>query len=225
MIGSKEDPGDSLHRVCMYALGELWFKGMRPSLPMAYCIEGSWVRYPGPGWWSDKDRLSRDQATPLIILMGYTSKKLLFIFLLKHILRLGFFTNTRRNGATRLNHGTDKYAGHPEDGQYDYSWKLPDFITLEFIAIYIRACGFWFLYPILCILDLETLLSSILWKYRKGTDVLNHLIASTYFINKYPTPTSLLAYRLIDRVAFNEKMSYYFNRIGLMEMYRLWRFK
>ena len=231
VIGHKEDPGDSLHRTCMLFLGFHWFVDKwyhLPSMTLARFYHGNdlYIRHPSPGWWSEPDRLSRDQATPLVIslsVFGYDGY--LRGFFLSHLKRFGFMTNTRRNGATKELHGTDKYLGHPEDGQYDYSWKLPDFIGPEFISVYIRAFNCWWLYPLLVICDVETLIGSLLWRYsKKGqTDVLNHMIVCEYANRVLPTPTGWLAKKLNDPDQFNRNLFYYFNRIGMPEMGELWR--
>ena len=227
-VGRKEDAGDSLHRACMWLLGEVWFRNIAPAAALNLLkyqhTNGSWSRHPSEGWWADGDRLSRDQATPLVIALSECYPKyILWDFFIQHFKRGFFFFNTRKNGATLNNHGTDKYYGHPKDGQYDYAWKLPDPPGAEFFAIYIRALRIWWLYPMLLILDLETLIGSVIWKFKTGqTDVLNHMIVCEYATRVYKTPLSILAKRLNSKDQFNANLEYYFNRVGLIEMAKLW---
>lgn len=227
IVGTKEDPGDSLHRFSMYLLGSAWFSGSHPNplKLLSYKLGKNWVRHPSPGWWSDPDRLSRDQSTPLVICLAeFFQGRLLREFFFNHLKRGFFFTNTRKNGATIHNHGHFKYGPHEPDYVYDYSWKMPDFIGPEFLAIYIRAFGLWWLYPLLCIFDLETLIGSIHWRFKADqTDVLNHLIVCEYGTRKLPTPISILARKLISKDDFNRKMHYYFGRVGLLPMFELWK--
>jgi hypothetical protein len=210
----------------MYLLGSVWFKGIAPNPVdvLRYRLGGAWVRHPSEGWWSDGDRLSRDQSTPLVIVLSeFFSRRLLRRFFFQHLRRFFFFTNTRRNGATMGNDGEEKYPGRPEWGKHNYSWKVPDFIGFEFLAIYIRAFRAWWFYPLLLIFDLETLISSVLWWYRdRDTDVLNHIIVCNYATRVYPTPISKLAKRLNKYELMKSKMDHYFDRVGLPEMSRLW---
>ena len=230
-VGSKEDPGDSLHRVCMLMLGQLWYGDKAyaefngPSKLTKYKKHGSFVRHPSPGWWSHNDRLSRDQSTPLVILLSElklndTLKK----FYMEHMKRFFLFTNTRRNGATLENHGKRKWPGHSTNKDiYNYTPKIPDVAGPEFLAIYIRALDAWYLYPLLFILDLETVIGTIIRVFKKNdTDVLNHLIISRYMIMKYPTPWSYIVRLINKQIPMRKHMEYYFNRIGMIEMVGLW---
>lgn len=231
LVGSKEDPGDSCHRTCMYYLGIILFlseewlfrhKASRAITQLCYDYPNSiYVRHPSSGWWSDPDRLSRDQATPLVILMSIVNKRKLWHFFWAHLSRGFFFWNTRRNGATPYNHGKPKHPGDPNSTLYDYTKKLPD-IGLSFISLYIRTLRLWPLYPLLYILDLEHLISSILWYFKKETDILNHLIVTQYSNLVYPTLWSWLALKLLNKSDVNDKLESYFNRVGMPEMAQLW---
>ena len=234
IIGRNEDPGDSCHRTCMWFLGQYWFRnkiinGMGIMFSQLECRNKAhhYRRHPSPGWWSECNRLSRDQATPLVIAFvvfkyRYRLKK----FLLYHFFRLGFFTNTRRNGATPTNHGLYKYGPNtPGNERHNYNWKLPDFITPEFIGIYIRGFKFYPLYPFLLLADLYTLLSSILWRFKKEDDILNHTIVCEFITRYSPTPLALLAKKINSKRETNLKMFNYFRRVGLLEMAQLWEYK
>jgi len=94
LVGSKEDPGDSCHRTCMYHTGLKWFKNIIYHRSILFIVIG--FRHPSPGWWRDLDRFSADQATAFVIFLsevGYYSA--LKLFFKRHFSRCGFFTNTR----------------------------------------------------------------------------------------------------------------------------------
>lgn len=230
LVGSKEDPGDSIQRTYMYRLGMLWFA--RESIltgfhMMLRCSKGNYKRHAANGWWSDCDRMSRDQMTSVVIWLAETKHNVLFKeFYVELLKRFGFFTNTRRNGATKENHGKRKWPNHPTNfSKYDYSKKIADFVTLKFLAIWIRGANAWYLRPLLYLLDLEALIGTIRHNKTKESDVLNHLICSHYFIRKYPTIISKFSYRLINREVFNRKLDTYFKRVGLEPMCELWKFR
>ena len=100
-------------------------------------------------WYSDCDRLSIDQGSALVIGMGFLRLNgRLRGFLWEQVKRFGFMTNTRGNGAL-----AEK--------------QIPDFgFRPEMIAHYIRGFRIKWLLPILWACDLETLGSSILWRFR-----------------------------------------------------------
>lgn len=230
IFGNKEDKGDSCHRTCMYALGQLFFKNKRLNFPVTSLQDPrdkySYLRHPDRwGWWADSDRFSRDQATPLVICLGeYGHLSRLRKFFIRHILRLGFMTNTRRNGVWKDEAEHRRKA--PDWKPWNYSWKLPDYCFLEFWGLYIRAFRAWYLYPLLYICDLETLLGSIIWKYKdKDEDVLNHLIVTTYINRVYPTFVGRRSYKIIDKHKFNTNLQSYFERVGASEMAKLWFMK
>lgn len=154
-------------------------------------------RYPDPSYWGGlSDRLSRDQCVPNVVAMGYCSTEAarnpsthLWSFFKAHLKRaLLFTTNTRNN-----------WAWPPGDPRYnadDYRWKLPDITFGSFHALYIRAFRNKWLYPLLLILDLDLLGSSILKAFIKDptqNDDLNHLMCQYQAEVSMPTPWSKLA--------------------------------
>lgn len=174
--------------------------------------KGIYCRHPDPEkWYSDFDRLSRDQATPMVIAMGlYGMKKRLFWFLLKHILRLGFFTNTKRNGIYKNEDEHTRKA--PGWLKWDYSWKLPDIAGPEFWGFYIRGFRLFPLYPLLFVCDLGTLIGSLIRRFNDDVDVLNHVCASVYAQHIMPTPISWLVSKVNSADELSWKMKTYFRR-------------
>lgn len=174
--------GDSAHRVGFIKLGLEFLRSEGLEVPEEFkrftklsyleslsvleCPNspGNFRRHPAnPPWASECNRFSRDQATSLLMSMGYEPKAYpsLCKFFKAHLRRgLLFMTNTRRNGATRENHGTEfKKDGNGKPVFRNYNWKLPDLTGPEFWALYIRAFRIKWMYPLLYILDLETLIS------------------------------------------------------------------
>lgn len=229
LVGSKEDPGDSIHRTFMFFLGIKWFTDEWPAinkhmLNRLECPDHLYRRHPSTGWWSDCDRFSRDQATPLVIALSELGDIFrLTEFFIKHLKRCFFFTNVRRNGATIFNHRSLRNPdGDPRYGYYDYNWKIPDFITPKFMAIYIRGFDFKPLRWLLYLLDLELIIRTLMLNNNRETDVLNHLIVSYYAVRKYPNSLSKFNMKLIDKALFNHKLEVYFNRVGMEPMAKLW---
>lgn len=229
LVGSKEDPGDSCHRTCMYIIGRRLHSPFENTHLIDYNINGTallfsqkYIRHPSEGWWSEPDRFSRDQAIPFVIYMSKLGlHKSLFKFMMKHIFRLGLFWNTRRNGATPENHGQLKYSD--SDEIYNYNWKLPDGSGPEFWALYIRGFRWWLLYPLLCLFDLETVFSAIKRRIWPDNDPLNHVIVSVYSNRVMPTPCSKLVSLINDKEETLSRMRYYFDRVGMPEMVELWK--
>jgi len=221
--------GDSAQRAGMWELGlvledkiknGIYFKLALSQLEHPW-LKGFYRRSPDSDWTGDFDRMSRDQSTPLVAAMGVLGlHKFLFFHLLAHILRLGFFTNIRRNGATKENHGLPT----PNGKVFNYSIKLPDIAGPSFWGLYFR--GFRFLgiicYPVLCLLDLELLVGAIAWKYRKGNDVLNYLVLTRYARYRLPTPISWLGFKLEDKQLLKTKLDVYFDGTEYEPLRNIW---
>lgn len=219
--------GDTLQRMAMLTLllAVRHTEGVESNaikwLDMLETSPGLYVRHPDKKYWySDDNRMSRDQCFPLIICLGALGfKRRLFNFFIRHLMLRGglFTTNTRRNHATKENHGTTRYTNPaplrwyhklilklripflpvPEDYK-NYNWKLPDFTGLSFWGAYIRGFGLWWLYPLLCVLDLEFFINSIIKRFKNDHHVINHIVEATYNSYKYPTPLSWVANKFIN---------------------------
>ena len=226
--------GDGYHREGMDILGFALLKGKvkdvsryvykrKLELLEHPTFKGFYRRSIDSDWTSDFDRYSRDQATPNVCAMGLLGlHKQLFFHLLAHVLRLGFFFNIRKNGTTKENHGT-KYANGTRTRNYNV--RVPDIAGPSFWAIYFR--GFTWLgvlvYPILCFLDIELLLGSILWRYyRKGNDVLNYLCLTRYARARLPTPLSWLALKVEDKQLLKTKLTLYFDSSEYQPILKTW---
>lgn len=176
---------------------------------------GVWRRHPDISkWYGETNRTSRDQLIPILTAIAANGlSKRARKFLKQHLKRgLLFATNTRRNGATRENHGS-QYKGNGRlsltdkiilklkipllpvtEGFRNHNWKLPDLTLIEFWALLIRACDFRLLYPLLMVFDISLFFGFLFRKFLKSDpDVRNYimpLLAASY---KLPTPFSMLA--------------------------------
>lgn len=180
------DPGDSAQREGMYAIGiellhrlgkcsdeEYDFTKVRYEEVLSRLSDpwndGFIRRYPDPAYWGGQsDRLSRDQAIPNVVAMGFMNRKRLSAFFWGHLKSraLLFMTNTRNN-----------WAWPPGDPRYDeqaYKWKLPDVTLFSFWGLYVRAFNSKLLYPLLWLFDLEMLGSVLVKCFIYGRDKTNN---------------------------------------------------
>lgn len=204
------DPGDTAQREGMYAVGiellhrmgkcdeqEYEFTKVRYEEVLQRLSDpwnpGFIRRYPDAYYWGGQsDRLSRDQAVPNVVAMGFMNHKRLVKFFKEHLYSraLLFTTNTRNNWAWP--------PGHPEYNEQAYKWKLPDVTFFSFWALYVRAFRAKVLWPLLYLFDLE-LLGSVLikcfWYGRDKTknDDLNLQIELLQSQVEMPTLVSKLA--------------------------------
>lgn len=204
----KPDGGDSCHRVGMYfTLLGLMGPTQNGKYPFSthdhFCkmfskhhvAPGIFVRHPNADWdASDWDRMSRDQLHPMIMAAGLWKKAQLKAITKGHLKRGFVFTNnTRRNGANKRNHGIME-AGEVRN----YNWKIPDPTGPEIWAIFIRAWGAWFLWPLLLIFDLESLFGSIKWRLWPTHNIaMNHCLVTLYSAKRLPTPVSWLSRKIM----------------------------
>lgn len=145
--------------------------------------------------------ISRDQFTGILAALVIGKKyKAMFRIVLHHMTRLMLFSyNNIKNGS------------NPETA----NWKIGDLTLFDIWATQIRGLGpivSILLYPLLMIFDLHILLSAIYTNFEpeSESDVINHvaklMIAKRYF----PTPLSLLAWRISDRDTLLRKLERYF---------------
>lgn len=139
---------------------------------------------------SDWDRMSRDQVQAMIIAMGYWDTRELKRFCKGHLKRgFIFCNNTRQNGATKRNHGSNGYS---------YAWKFPDITGPEIWGNIIRGFKAWWLYPLLLFFDLEVLGGAIKWRwFAKHNIALNHTFSQMQAIDRMPTLWSWLASKIM----------------------------
>lgn len=156
-------------------------------------------------WYGLDDRFSRDQLIPLIICLAYKNFPRTLKALFKTHLKKGwllFAWNTKRNYQypTFEEHRDAKNAGHiGKEIEWKYKWKVPDVTAFEVWAIYIRAFQIWYLYPLLYLFDLETLIGTVVKNYSKSNIHRNHIMVLYYGMKRYDTLLMKLARKIYDK--------------------------
>lgn len=154
---------------------------------------GRYRRSPFDGWYSDPTNLSRDQLSILMLAMALVGDKKELKEASKEIaMRGGFMQNMLRG------------ADDPER-----RWKCPDFMTPGLLAVIIRGLDAWYLYPILCILDVFYMFDLIFRKYHLW-DADNMLAQNLWYArSKYPTPAIYITLKLYVKTDYLEQLKHY----------------
>lgn len=132
--------------------------------------------------------ISRDQLTGIILARIAQKNRLALLRIIAHHgLRLFLFSyNTRKNGV------------EPSTAP----WKVPDFTGPDIWSLYLRGFGIlsWIFFPLLCILDLHTLLNALYITYIKKEDehLLNFTAKLLCSLEHVPTPISLLTAKVVS---------------------------
>jgi len=165
------------------------------------------VRHPNAYmWYGRPNRFSRDQL--IAVLCGLCMKvskhwgaveRASVVWALHylwawHLGRFLLFTdNTKRNFV--YDSPEEHRLKATPDVPYRPEWKMPDFTGPEIWALWIRCWRAKWLWPLLIILDLETLASAISWRFFRRNDTVarNHLLITLVSTSVMPTPTSWLA--------------------------------
>lgn len=180
-----------------------YLSSFEQKLALIHDGSGNFRRHPDSSkWYSDWNRMSRDQMTPLIICMGaYKLKRPLLLSLYRLVSRLGFMNNTRRNFVY------ENEAEHLQKAKsftkWNYSWKLPDIAVVHF-PLYIRSFRAYLLWPLLFIFDIELLLGAITKVFIKTSSIksgddLNYILRSLQAKETMPTPFSWIARRIYKK--------------------------
>ena len=171
-------------------------------------------------WYSDFDRQSRDQETPRVvacvcydIVNEYNFDQFMVPSFIRRLTHFFFMDNTRKNWQYKTKELQEKYE---PGSKWDYSWKLPDIVGPEHICIYLRYFMIkhkllLFLYPLLFIGDLETLINAIIRRFNNDKDVSNHVVISLFTFYHLPTIISRLTCRINLYSDMLSKMRRYFN--------------
>ena len=162
-------------------------------------------------WYSDWDRMSRDQSIPLLIsLFNYKLMLTCKAVFISHLKRgLLFATNTRRNGSTKENDG-ELYGNKFRD----YRKKIPDLTGPTFWAIYIRGFKALYLYPLLLILDLFLFLKVMAFNI-KPREPNQLLILLEFSKDHLPTPISWLSNLVLNKKKVSQELrAYWFKEVN-----------
>lgn len=153
-------------------------------------------------WYSECNRMSRDQLTSNLVALGYANQPYLKKLMWKHMLRgMLFTTNTRQNAAVK---------GTPE-----YKWKLPDITFSSIWGAYIRGLEIHSLHILLPVFDLDLLVGSciILYKTKKDPQFCDHLSHQMLLLQaerRLPTWTSKLAMWIYKKAQPQRALDTYF---------------
>ena len=191
VVTNQMDGGDSCaHGLAMHYGAAVLKVVLPPAIESLdeYCAKlekgfGRYVRHPDPTmWYSETNRFSRDQLTPLLLALALTKrrKRLATLFLAHAAHLLLFAWNTRINASL--------------PGTAAYAWKLPDITGPDIWAAYIRGFRFWPLYPILVVFDLMNVITAVQNRYwPQNTIQMNAVLMVDFAARVMPTPTALLA--------------------------------
>lgn len=237
--------GDCLQREYFYVLGKNLLgqnaEMLKPGFEHPNKI-GLLRRSPDRDWTGDWNRGSRDQYTPKTCYEAFKGSLSSLIF--GHVLRFGFYSNTRRNGATPENHGK-QYKGNEclkwwhkiilkykipflevAHGFRNYNFKLPDIVSPSILGLYLRKNRFSCFVFYLLILILDVLLffnaATISLSIRKEKDILNYLAVTRTISRVNPTFISNLIFSIEDRADLDKRLDLYFNATEFRPIYDIW---
>jgi hypothetical protein len=159
------------------------------------------VRHPDYSkWWGQPDRCSRDQMIPMLCWAALQKKKhsefinKLFLAHKKH--KFLYAWNTKKNG------------------EMDVPDKKPDLTTFEVWGLWLRIYQPKWAKWVLWICDLETLLGSISWKFRKDRVTRNHMLVSLTQNKVMPTFISKISYKLNNFQELNNRWNAHCKAVG-----------
>ena len=147
--------------------------------------DGLFVRHPDLAhWYSRPNTTSRDQLTPVVVACGLLNcRHLLRRIFFAHVKRLGFYQNWRESDGT---------------------FKIADYASPEHWGFYVRSFNAWYLYPLLFISDIFSLVGTLykVYKYSrtpKNVDDLNRIVSLTQSNLVLPTPISKLSLKIYKK--------------------------
>lgn len=148
--------------------------------------------------------ISRDQLTgPLCFAVKTKKFKQCFKILIHAMAWFCLFTyNTRNNNPVKNGPG----------------WKLPDFTGPDIWSFYLRGTLGWFSVLPNIFFDLHGLLSSIHYNIVPSNDNINFAIKSVCARECYPTPLSLLSWKIINKEKLKREYRVYFSKRYQYEM-------
>lgn len=144
------------------------------------CVAPYLVRHPDKmKWYGQPDRFSRDQLIPLICALPKMPRPLANFVREQHARNAYLCAwNTRKNG--------EMFAPR----------KTPDLTGPEIWALWIRVFRPKWARLVLWLLDVETLIGSISWRFRRDRVSRNHMLVLLFSRDHSPTFVSRIAYRI-----------------------------
>jgi hypothetical protein len=225
------DGGDTAQRMGMFWIGYYLHKKLLgkfylnripklPSIPpdalvqleCAEC-EGDYVRHPrANAWFSDCDRMSRDQNTGIVSLflaekimdMKNSHSRSVWKWMWNHVKRFGFCSNRTRNWIHRKDKEYEELVGK----------SFPDWLGLQQWTIGLRSILGWWGLPLYLVGDLVGFLGVVYyhWRRRDDGDVLNLVLRTAIAGHIYPTPIGMLACKLMNYELMHSHLTTYFER-------------
>ncbi len=210
LVQKSGDGGDTLNRMSHWAIAK-YLTGDDVELYFLYKVNrylhngrGVFRRHPDPEmWYSDWDRGTRDQLTPLVIACGFLRCKPL-LFLLRRQLFKNWFMTVK---LWPRNVWKDKDE-HKRRAAHFRVWSNDTFrdVLISHIPLHIRAHRAWYFYPLLMLFDLELLGGSLIkavfgrWNKRARSGDDGNFIARTLQAKEVlPTPFSWLARKIYKK--------------------------
>ena len=190
-IDGRFDGGDAAAIVgTIMSLSEDYNEMSRYRITICYGVIGKTapVRHPDKSkWYGQEDRFSRDQLIPMIC-AGVRIGHHIAIETIYNWHKAKWFLqawNTKKNGAIDV-------PTKP--------WPGADITGPEIWALWLRYKRPWWAWLVVWLLDIETLVGSILWRFkdRKNQVTRNHMLVCITGLRVYPTITMRLAYWLND---------------------------
>jgi hypothetical protein len=194
------DGGDSVNWMGHY----IYLTGDKDNFPFVETFEkgfGGYVRHPDPkrsnnGFAAHYKNpwdgvISRDQLVGIIAgLIAKGARGALLRAAIHHAAWLFLFSyNNIKNGV------------NPNNNKDGVNWKWPDLTLFNTWALYLRGFGLLstLTYPILCILDLHLLVSTLLTNRSKDNDKINYAMRMIIAKDNTPTLISKLAWKILDK--------------------------
>ena len=165
------------------------------------------VRHPDRNkWYGRPGRFSRDQLVAMLCGLAMSHNPWARKELFKMHFKRGFVLAWNRI----RNHVYEDPAEHLAKSTPDVLWnprpKMPDICGPEVWALWIRVWRAWPLYPLLLVLDLESFLGALHWRYfRRDNVARNHLLSVYIGVQVMPTPISILSYYATDFVELKRR--------------------
>lgn len=166
-----------------------------------YLMNEEPVRHPDQNkWYGRPGRFSRDQLVAMLCGMAIDQRNEWARETLFKMHRKKWFVlawNKIRN------HVYETEEEHRVKSTPDVAWnpapKFPDICGPEVWALWIRVMRAWWLYPLLFLFDLESLLGSIHWAaWRKDNVARNHLLVTHVSMEVFPSLWSWMSWHITD---------------------------
>lgn len=208
------DSGDSCQRTGTFIFLN-WILGNKSPVvagEMFYSLQSSRGRFrrsSDPNHWGYRpSNLSRDQLSVMRLALSVYQYKVFNLTYWKQVKRLGLHQNFLR--------GTD---------DSDECWKIPDIISPEEVAVWIRHNKIWTLYPLVFCIDLLSLLF-VIYRNPNSWDADNMNAIRMYYSLKFmPTPVAKLAFALYTKTNYLDRIDNYYSKEnnGIPPMAKLYR--